>query len=255
MSNRWLGALIPLVIVGAWEGLWHFESLRMDSLSRPSDVLVALYHGLAGGTLLVATVETFEAALLGFLVAAAIGLIVGIALGLTPWLESVVGPSIDAMRPVPSVALIPLALMIFGFGVRMEAAVVAFACLWPILIVTISAVRSVDTSLLNVARVLEMTAWQRMVKIVLPAALARIAVGLQLALAISLVVAVTVEIVLNPRGLGHGMMSAQQAMRFDQMYAQLLWIGVVGWGLSAGSQALLNICSPAYRAERSKERA
>lgn len=254
MPTRWLGALIPAVLVIIWELLWHIESLRMDSLSRPLDVAVALYHGLTDGTLLVATVETFEAALLGFLIAAVMGLFAGVVLGLMPWLERVVVPSIDAMRPVPSVALIPLALMIFGFGVRMEASVVAFACLWPILIVTISAVRSVDPSLLNVARVLEMTAWQRMVKIVLPAALARIAVGLQLALAISLVVAVTVEIVLNPRGLGHGMMSAQQAMRFDQMYAQLLWIGVVGWGLSAGSQALINICSPAYRAQRTKER-
>src|SRR5690606_15304016 len=124
----------------------------------------------------------------------------------------------------------------------------------PILIVTISAVRSVDPSLLNVARVLEMTAWQRMVKIVLPAALARIAVGLQLALAISLVVAVTVGMVVDPGWLGLGMMSAQQAMRFDQMYAQLLWIGVVGWGLSAGSQALSIICAAADRPQRTKER-
>lgn len=254
MRGKWLGALIPVAILVLWETLWHIDDMRMVSLSRPWDVAIALFHGLTGGGFLIATVETFEAALLGFLIAAVIGLSVGLILGLLPWLESIVGPSIDAMRPVPSVALIPLSLMIFGFGVRMEAAVVAFACLWPILIVTIAAVRGVDTSLLNVARVLEMSAYQRLVKIILPAALARVAVGLQLALAISLVVAVTVEIVLNPRGLGHGMMSAQQAMRFDQMWAQLLWIGIVGWGLSAGSQALLDRWSPAYRADRAKGR-
>jgi len=249
MAQKWLGAVIPIAMLAAWEALWHIDAMRMESLSRPWDVGQALFHGLTGGELLIATAETFQAALLGFAIAAVIGLAVGVVLGLLPWLESVVGPSIDAMRPVPSVALIPLTLMIFGFGVRMEAAVVAFACLWPILIVTISAVRSIDSALLNVARVLEMTTYERMVKIILPAALGRIAVGLQLALAISLVVAVTVEIVLNPRGLGHGMMSAQQAMRFDQMYAQLLWIGVVGWGLSYGSQTLLDKWSPARRAK------
>lgn len=253
MAKKWLGAAIPIAMLAAWEALWHIDAMRMESLSRPWDVGLALFHGLTGGEFLIATAETFQAALLGFAIAAVIGLAVGVVLGLLPWLESVVGPSIDAMRPVPSVALIPLTLMIFGFGVRMEAAVVAFACLWPILIVTISAVRSIDPALLNVARVLEMTTYERMVKIILPAALGRIAVGLQLALAISLVVAVTVEIVLNPRGLGHGMMSAQQAMRFDQMYAQLLWIGVVGWGLSYGSQALLDRWSPARRADRAKE--
>jgi len=254
MGKRWLGAVIPVGVLVSWEAAWHIENVRMESLSRPWDVGLALFHGLAGGEFLIATAETFQAALLGFAIAAVIGLVAGVVLGLLPWLESVVGPSIDAMRPVPSVALIPLTLMIFGFGVRMEAAVVAFACLWPILIVTISAVRGIDTALLNVARVLEMSTYERMVKIILPAALSRIAVGLQLALAISLVVAVTVEIVLNPRGLGHGMMSAQQAMRFDQMYAQLLWIGAVGWGLSYGSQVLLDRWSPACRADRAKER-
>jgi ABC-type nitrate/sulfonate/bicarbonate transport system permease component len=93
--------------------------------------------------------------------------------------------------------------------------------------------------LLEVARVLEMSTLERTFKIVLPAALARIAVGMRLALAMALVVAVTVEIVLNPRGLGHSMMSAQQALRFDQMYAQLVWIGIVGWALGILSQKLL----------------
>jgi ABC-type nitrate/sulfonate/bicarbonate transport system permease component len=73
-------------------------------------------------------------------------------------------------------------------------------------------------------------------KIVLPAAFGRIAVGLRLALAISLVVAVTVEIVLNPRGLGHSMIAAQQALRSDLMYAQLLWLGFVGWTLNKVAQ-------------------
>jgi len=252
MGQRWLGIVIPAGLLVCWEALWHIDGMRMESLSRPWEVGLVLFEGLVSGVFLIATLETFQAALLGFAVAALIGLAIGIVLGLLPWLEDIVGPSIDVMRPVPSVALIPLTLMVFGFGVRMEATVVAFACLWPILIVTIAAVRGIDISLLNVARVLEMPAGARLFKIILPAALGRIAVGLQLSLAISLIVAVTVEIVLNPRGLGHGMMSAQQAMRFDQMYAQLLWIGVVGWGLSYGSQALLNKWSPTYRAERAK---
>src|SRR5690606_42144193 len=110
MPTRWLGALIPAVLVIIWELLWHFESLRMDSLSRPLEVAVELYHGLTDGTLLVATVETFEAALLGFLIASVIGLVAGVVLGLMPWLARGDGPSIDAMRPVPSVAMIPGAI-------------------------------------------------------------------------------------------------------------------------------------------------
>lgn len=239
MKRSWLGAVVPLMLLVLWEGLWHVPSLRLESVSRPVEVARALWQGIADGTLLAATRETFEAALLGFAIASTVGLALGVMLGLMPRLERIVGPSVDAMRPVPSVALIPLALMLFGFGVKMEASVVAFACLWPVLLVTIAAVRGIEPSLLEVARVLEMSTARRTFAIVLPAAMARIAVGLRLALALALVVAVTVEIVLNPRGLGHGMMSAQQALRFDQMYAQLLWIGIVGWALSGLTQKLL----------------
>lgn len=250
MHRRWLGLIVPVVLLLVWEAIWHVGALRMESLSHPWEVAIALYQGLLDGSILFLTLQTFESALFGFAIAAAIGVTGGIFLGLVRRAERVVGPSIDLMRPVPSVALIPLALMIYGFGVRMEASIVAFACVWPILIISTAAVRSIEPGLLEVARVLQMTSTERTFKIVLPAAAGRIAVGLQLALAISLVVAVTVEIVINPRGLGYGMMSAQQAMQFDKMYAQLLWIGVVGWGLSFISQKLLDHWSPAFQASR-----
>lgn len=240
MGGRWIGALLPALLLGLWEGLYHVPVLRMESVSRPTEVARALANGLADGTILQATAQTFQAALLGFALASAVGVAMGIVLGLAPQLERVVGPSIDAMRPVPSVALMPLALLLFGFGVRLEVSVIAFACLWPVLIVTTAAVRDVDVRLLEVARVLRMSAAARVFKIVLPAAMGRIAVGLQLSLGIALVVAVTVEIVLNPRGLGHAMMAAQQALRFDEMYARLVWIGLTGWLVSAASQALVD---------------
>jgi ABC-type nitrate/sulfonate/bicarbonate transport system permease component len=101
------------------------------------------------------------------------------------------------------VALIPLALLIYGYGFRMEIAVVAFACFWPLLIITESAVRGIEPRLLEVSRALGFGLAARVFKIVLPAALPRVFVGLRLAAAVSLVVAVTVEITANPIGLGY----------------------------------------------------
>ncbi len=239
LNKRLLGMIIPMALLVAWEAIWHVQSLRMESLSRPLDVAQAFYLGMADKTILKSTLETLEAAALGFGLAAVCGLFLGIVLGLMPRVDRIVGPTVDAMRPVPSVALIPLALLLFGFGVSLEALVVAFASFWPVLLVTTAAVRAIDPRLLEVADALEMSSLARTFKIVIPAALGLIAVGLQLALGIALIVAVTVEIVINPRGLGFAMMSAQQALRFDQMYAQLLWIGVIGWGISKLSQRLV----------------
>jgi NitT/TauT family transport system permease protein len=126
----------------------------------------------------------------------------------------------------------PLALMIFGFGIGLEASIVAYACVWPVLIVTISAVRAIETRLVEVAEVLELPLWKKVTKILLPAALARINVGLRVAAAIALVVAVTVEIVLNPRGLGYRLILAQQQLQIALMWAQLVWLCLLGYALN-----------------------
>ncbi|MSQ51369.1 MAG: ABC transporter permease subunit [Betaproteobacteria bacterium] len=230
------GALIPVLLVVLWEVSSRAGILPMDTTSRPTLVLAAGYQGLADGSILKSTWQTIEAAMFGFLIATVIGVLCGVVLGLSRRLESIVGPSVDALRPIPAVALIPLSLLLFGFGLNLEAAVVAFACVWPILLVTIAAVQGIEPRLLELARVLEMPFATRMRKIILPAALGRITVGLRVAISISLVVAVTVEIVINPRGLGYSMIMAQQSLKPELMYAQLLWLGALGWTLNAALQ-------------------
>jgi ABC-type nitrate/sulfonate/bicarbonate transport system permease component len=233
MKRILIGSILPAFFIAIWEISSRTGLLTLESLSRPSDILRAGMAGLADGSILVATGQTFETALFGLAVAAVAGIIAGAMLGLSPVLERVVDPTIEALRPIPAVAFIPLALMMFGFGISMEATIVAYACVWPILIVTISAVKAIEPRLLEVADTLEMNFAERLRKIILPAAFVRINVGLRVATGIALVVAVTVEIVLNPRGLGYSLMLAQQSLRVDIMYAQLLWLCVIGYVLNA----------------------
>jgi NitT/TauT family transport system permease protein len=232
MKRAFRGALIPVVLVLLWEALSRAGLVPMDTMSRPSDIVVAAFNGFADGSILVATWQTVEAALTGFAIAAVLGILFGVILGLSPRLERIVGPTVDALRPVPRSALIPLSLLLFGFP-QMEAWVVVFACLWPILLVTIAAVRGIEPRLLELSSVLQLGFAARMRKIILPAALGRISVGLRVAVSISLVVAVTVEIVLNPRGLGYGMIIAQQTLRSDLMWRRAHLAGSSGWALNA----------------------
>lgn len=240
MRPHLLGAVVPAGLILLWELVWHIEPWRRESLSRPSQVARSFVAAVGDGSLALATLQTLEAALLGFAVASVIGMAVGILIGLNPRLERTVSPTVDALRPIPSVALIPLSLMIFGFGASMEATVVAFACVWPVLLVTVASVKGIEPRLLEVSAALQLGVWQRTTKIVVPAALSGMVVGLRLALSIALIVAITVEIVINPRGLGHEMMAAQQALQFDRMYANLLWVGFLGWAISAATWAAVS---------------
>lgn len=226
------GLAIPVLFFLSWELASRAGLISVETFSRPSEILVAGIAAFADGSLPLATFQTLQAAFAGICLAILIGVPVGMFIGLSPIAGLTISPTLEALRPVPPVALIPLSLLIFGFGVSMEAAVVAFACVWSVMIATTAAVRSLESRLAEVARTLEMTTFDYVRKIVLPAALARIAVGVRIAVGISIVVAVTVEIVVNPRGLGYGMIIAQQSLRPDLMYAQLFWIGVVGWAIN-----------------------
>jgi ABC-type nitrate/sulfonate/bicarbonate transport system permease component len=233
MPRALKGVLLPVAVLLLWEILARGGYFKATSLSHPSAIVLAGWALLGDGSLWRATRETFGAALGGMAIGAVLGIAVGVAFGLSRLLASMMRLSVESLRPVPSVALIPLAMLIYGYGYRMEIVVVAFACFWPVMIVTESAVRGIEPRLIEVSRALKFPLMERVTKIVLPAALPRVFVGLRLAAAISLVVAVTVEITTNPIGLGYGLVVAQEGDRADRVFAFLFWIGFLGWLLNA----------------------
>ena len=204
-----------------------------DSLAPPSAVAAAFYEALGDGSLLTATRDTLASAFVGLALGGAIGLVVGVMLGAAPAANRALEAAIELTRPIPSVALVPIALVALGFGYRLEIAIVAYACVWPLLLLTRAAVAGVEPRLVEVARALRLGPVARVVKIVAPAALPRIFVAFRLAAGVALIVAVTVEIAVNPIGLGAGIMTAGQALRPDLMLAYLVWIGIVGFALNA----------------------
>ena len=204
-----------------------------DSVAPPSEVFAALLGALGDGSLLLATRDTLICAFGGLVVGASLGLASGLALGSLGALDRLLELALELLRPIPSVAVIPIALVALGFGYSLEIAIVSVACFWPLLILSRSAVRGVEPRLIEVARALRLSPLQETIKIVAPAALPRIFVAFRLAAGISLVVAVTVEIAVNPQGLGYEAMTASQALRPALMLAYIVWIGFVGYALNA----------------------
>jgi len=233
--------VFPLLLLLLLEAAARWLVPGSDAIAPPSQALLAFGRALTASgdeSVLQATRFTLISASLGLGLGAALGLVLGLLLGLSRRAASAAFLSIEVLRPVPSVALIPLAMLVFGFGYRMEFSVVAFATFWPLLILTQAAVRQVEPQLLEVARALGLSPWQRATQIMLPAMLPRLFIALRLGVSIALVVAVTVEIAANPGGMGYAMMIAQQSLAPDLMLAWLFWIGVVGYAINAATLRL-----------------
>ena len=229
------GAVVPVVLLAVLEWYARGPGKNSDALAPPTEAAASLVGAVGDGSLLQASFFTLGSAAAGLAVGFVLGVLLGTWLGLSARAGRWGFLTVEVMRPIPSVALIPLAMLVYGFGVRMEASVVAFAVFWPMLVLAQAAARQVDLRLLEVADALRLSPAARLFKIVLPAMVPRLFVALRLGVAIALVVAVTVEIAANPHGLGYAIMMAQQSLDPALMLAWLFWIAVLGYAVNAGA--------------------
>lgn len=227
------GLVLPATMLVLWEAIGRLGLFHSDMMSSPAEIAAAGFAALADGSMLFATGQTVATALGGLLIGAAIGVGLGVWFGLSPLAGRLSAIAIELFRPIPSVALIPIAMLVFGFGFGMGMSIVAFACMWPTLIISQAAAREVPRELGEVARGLELKWASRLFHIVLPDIVPNLFTALRLAAGISLIVAVTVEITANPQGLGYALVVAQETLHPATMYAYLIWIGAIGWLLNA----------------------
>jgi ABC-type nitrate/sulfonate/bicarbonate transport system permease component len=154
LGFNWRGLVLPLVFLLSVELIAMASTIERDAFAAPSAVLAAAFRTLHSGAALRATSETLITAGSGLLLGFAIGLIGGIPLGLFRRADQLMMVPLESLRPVPPVALIPLSLLIFGFGYAMEIAVVAFAVIGPIFLMTRSAIRGIEPQLMEVSQAL-----------------------------------------------------------------------------------------------------
>lgn len=230
--------LLPVAAIASAEIYAYATQMQSYSLAPPSGILSAGLAAIVDGTLPIATWETLLSTVAGFMLGAVMGVSFGIILGLQNALDKVSELSVETARAIPPIAVLPIWMIIYGLGFQMEIAIIAFSTMWPNLVMTRAAVRNVEPRLMEVSKVLGLGAFARVFKIVLPAALPRIFVALRLCLGFSLIIAVTVEIIANPQGLGSAIMQAREAANPGLMLAALAWIGVLGFLLNALMQLI-----------------
>jgi ABC-type nitrate/sulfonate/bicarbonate transport system permease component len=176
--------------------------------------------------------KTLEGWGLGLGIAALISIPLGIVLGASRLLYQALRGVVEFLRPIPSVALIPLAVLVYGTGLESKVFLAAFAATWPLLLQTIYGVQDVDPVATDTARSFGFSRTQRLVRVTLPSAVPYIATGVRISSSVALILAVTAEIVIGAPGLGRDVNLARQGGAFDLMYALIIATGLLGWGLN-----------------------
>jgi ABC-type nitrate/sulfonate/bicarbonate transport system permease component len=229
MTKRWPGFLLIVLLLVLWEVASAEKWIDPVSMPRISVIAVSWIENIGGGPLLKSLGPTLWRIFVGFGLATLVAVPVGLLMGSVPFVYRLLEPITEFVRPIPSSAYIPVAILFLGIDNEMKIFVVFLACIFPILLNTYSGVRSVDQVLIDTGRTFGVSWLRALWSIVLPASLPSILTGMRISLGISLIVAVVAEMIAGSSGIGYFILDMQRVFRVPEMFAGIFTLGFLGF--------------------------
>ncbi|WP_211750324.1 ABC transporter permease [Paenibacillus sp. Marseille-Q4541] len=222
------GALLPAGILILWQILSGTGAISQQMFSSPW-LIIKQYIQLTGSGELPHHLRiSVVRASLGFLLGASSGLILGMLVGMYRSFEEVLNPTVQMIRTIPLLAITPLFIMWFGFGELSKILLISMGAFFPLYVNTFLGVRNVDAKLFDVSRVMEFSRFSQMLKLVIPAALPNILLGIRLSLSIAWLCLVVAELLGADTGVGYMIQDARSFMQTDVVFVGITIFAIVG---------------------------
>jgi sulfonate transport system permease protein len=226
---RHVGAwAVPIVLVIVWEVAARAGWIRVRVLPAPSSILVALSVTIQDGSLLRNIAISTRRALEGLLIGGGLGLILGVATGAFRAAETLFDSTLQMLRNVPNLAIIPMVILWFGIGEEAKIFLVAAGVLFPVYLNTFHGIRTVDQGLIEMGRIYGLRRAALFWRVVLPSALPSILVGLRYALGIMWLTLIVAETVSASSGIGYMTMNAREFMQTDVVVLGIIVYALLG---------------------------
>jgi ABC-type nitrate/sulfonate/bicarbonate transport system permease component len=232
LHTRLTGVFVLIALALVWQLVATVGLVPTASLPSVTSILSSWWDLLISGTLLQELGLSLQRIAIGYGLAVIIGGGLGLAMGYSRVIYNLLEPVTELLRPIPSPAYIPLAILFLGLGEPMKIFVVAFSCTFPILLNTFSSIRAVDQVLVDTGRTFGAKRFDQIFKIYLPSALPGIFTGMRVALGISLIVVVISEMVASGGGIGYFILNAQRLFQIPEMYAGIATLAITGYILN-----------------------
>ncbi len=236
-----------------WEVMAQAGLASRIIFPAPSRILVNLYEGLLSGKYMQDTIFTFTRIFSGFIIGGGSALILGLIMGWSRRIRHILDPIVAALHPIPKFALLPMVIIFFGIGEASRTAMVSIGAFFPMLINTMVGVMQVNPTYYEVAENYGASRFDLFRKVALPGSLPFIMSGIRLSLKSSLTITIGIEMVFGNSGLGKALWLSWETMRMQDMYAILLMISVIGFGLTWALEKLKKYLIPWHQDVRSSD--
>ena len=225
---NWVSVASILCLIAIWELICQSGVVSSLFLPAPSAIINALLEMIADGEIGVSLAASLYRILAGFFVGSLIGLAVGLVTGTSALMDKIGTPIVNAIYPIPKIALLPLFILWLGIGELSKVTIIALGVFFPVAMNTYSGVKNVDTLLLKVAASFNASWWMTMKSVVLPNALPMIFAGLRLAAGTSLLLLVAAEMIAAQVGIGALILHYGDLMITDKLMAGVIVLSLLG---------------------------
>ncbi|MEW9700242.1 ABC transporter permease [Paenibacillus sp. SI8] len=228
-----IGAILPVFIIVIWQVLGDAGLFSSSFLPTPLEIAAEFKTLMATGELTEHLAISLQRAAIGFVIGGAFGLLLGFLAGFLRKLEFLFDPSIQMFRMIPHLAIAPLVILWFGFGEVSKIVIIASGAFFPMYIQTFLGIRSVDNKLFDVARVLNFSKSKQVFRLILPAALPGILLGLRLSVAVSWLGLVVAELIGSQAGIGFLINYGKQTSSAELIFVGVIIFAVIGKGIDS----------------------
>lgn len=219
---------VPVILIVVWQILSNIGWISTRTLPAPLTVIESAVHLTTTGELFHHIGDSAVRALLGLGIGGSTGLLLGVLNGIFPIAEKLLDSTVQMLRNIPHLALIPLAIMWFGIGEESKLFLVALGVFFPIYLNTFYGIRHIDPGLIEVGKVYQLTNWYFIWHIILPNALPSILIGLRYALGIMWLTLIVAETISFDSGIGYMAMNAREFMQMDVVVLSILLYALLG---------------------------
>ncbi|ASY81410.1 alkanesulfonate transporter permease subunit [Pectobacterium polaris] len=250
LAQRFAPFLLPVTLLVAWQVSVEFGWLSNRILPAPSSVITAGWALIASGELWQHLAISGWRALIGFAIGGSIGLVLGFITGLSRWGERLLDSSVQMIRNVPHLALIPLVILWFGIDEAAKIFLVALGTLFPVYLNTYHGIKNIDRGLLEMARSYGLSGLSLFSQVVLPGALPSIMVGIRFALGFMWLTLIVAETISANSGIGYLAMNAREFLQTDVVVVAIILYALLGKLADVSAQGLERIWlrwNPAYQ--------
>jgi sulfonate transport system permease protein len=230
--------IVPLVILLAWQVACVTGFVPARVMPAPSDVALAGWKLLQSGELAQNIWVSFWRASVGFAIGGSIGFAFGLANGLSELSSKLTDTTLQMVRNVPHLALIPLVILWFGIDESAKLFLVALGVFFPIYLNTLHGIRTVDPQLIEMGRIYGMSNGELFRRVIFPGALPSIFVGVRFALGIMWLTLIVAETIAASSGLGYMAMQAREFMQIDVVVLSILIYALLGKVADSASRVL-----------------